>query len=283
MGEAAREEGRVILGHMVQGDWIEPNGFTAMEVSVYFDILRLWDSRAVWWKMETDLGALMDNLNFAERKNAKVMFTFGEPPASALLEGYKKVPTMEAWEAFIRRVIAEGKGRIDVYEGWNEPGYPQYWDGTPEMLVPYQRRLFELVHELAPAKTVLSPSFVRVELADGQDYIRRFKAAGGLQWCDAFAWHGYAAKPEDLRGQHASIRTFTDLPLQNTEFVIGSRFEPQAVIDAFMLMHDLGVECGVLNPEIPGFEDYTDPTMQQVHDQLTKRPLPPPSTKFCPW
>lgn len=267
----------MILGHQIQGDWIADDGSTYQPVTVYFELLRLWDSRAVWHKMESDTAALEANIRFAKSRNAKVMFTFGEPPESVLLPGYAKVPTMDAWEAFIRRVIAEGKGRIDVYEGWNEPGYPQYWDGTPELLVPYQRRLFELCRELAPGKPVLSPSFVRVELADGQVFLRRFKAAGGLQWCDGFAWHGYAARTEDLRGQHAAIRTFTDLPLHNTEFVIGSRFESRALIDAFMLMHSLDVKCGVYNPELPGFEDYTSPIMQQVRDQFNA----PTTRKGC--
>lgn len=266
----------MLLGHQVQGDWIEPNGFTAMEVSVYFDLLRLWDSRAVWWKMETDSSALMDDLNFAETKSAKVMFTFGEPPTSALLEGYKKVPTMEAWEVFIRRVIAEGKGRIDVFEGWNEPGYPHYWDGSPELLVPYQRRLLELVHELAPGKLVLSPSFVRVELPDGQAFLQRFKAAGGLNYCDAVAWHGYCEHSEDLRGQIASLRTFTDFPLWNTEYVVGTGLSQMQ--DSLMLQASLGIQCAVWNAEISGSEDYTDPTMQRVHDQLA---TPPSSKRGC--
>jgi Glycosyl hydrolase catalytic core len=257
----------VILGHMIQGDWVADEGSTYQPVSVYFELLRLWDSRAVWHKMETDLTALGANIRFAQSRNAKVMFTFGEPPDSAFAPSYKKVPTMEAWEAFVRRVISEGKGRIDVYEGWNEPMYPEYWDATPEMLVPYQRRLFQLCQEFAPGKIVLSPSFVRVELPDGKDYLNRFKAAGGLEYCDAVAWHGYCEKSADLRGQVASLKTFTDKPLWNTEYVVGTGLSQMK--DSLMLQSALGVQCAVWNAEILGSDDYTDPTMQQVHDQLT--------------
>jgi hypothetical protein len=155
-----------------------------------------------------------------------------------------------------------------MVEGWNEPMYPQYWDGTPELLVPYQRKLWLLCRELAPGKLVLSPSFVRVELPDGQEFLKRFKAAGGLQWCDGLAWHGYCGSAVDLRGQHDALRMHTKLPLWNTEFVVGARFESQAVMDAMLLLNSLRVECAVYNPELRGFEDYTDPTMQRIHDRI---------------
>jgi hypothetical protein len=254
----------MILGHMVQGDWIEPNEATAMEVSVYFELLRLWDSRAVWWKMENDAGALTDNIAFADSRKAKTMFTFGEPPLSALMPGKSKVPTMEAWVAFVDRIA---RSNVDVLEGWNEPMYAQYWDGTMEQLVELQRALYERRN----GKLVLSPSFVRVELLDGQEFLERYVAAGGLQWCDAIAWHGYCEQAVDLKGQVAALRKVVGTkPLWNTEYVVGTGLSQMQ--ESLMLQASLGVECAVWNAEMPGSEDYTDATMLKTHELMTELP-----------
>lgn len=259
----------MILGHQIQAEWIADDGSTYQPVTVYFDLLRLWDSRAVWHKMETDTLALEANIRFAQSRGAKVMFTFGEPPASAIFPGYSKVPTIDAWTAFVEQVVAvEG---IDVFEGWNEPGYPQYWDGTPELLVAYQRILYTIAKERWPNKPVLSPSFTRVELPDGQAFLKRYASAGGLEWSDAVAWHGYAARSEDLRGQIDALRTLVGpKPLWNTEYVVGSGLSQMQ--GSLLLQASLGIQCAIWNAEIPGSEDYTDSTMQQVHDQFIQMP-----------
>lgn len=260
------------FGHMIQGDWVADDGSLYQPVTVYFGLLRLWDSRAVWHKMVADTTALEANIRYAESRKARVMFTFGEPPESAIESGYRKVPTLAAWTAFVDR-IATTPG-VDILEGWNEPAYPQYWDGTLERLVALQKVLYER----ANGKLVLSPSFTRVELPDGQEFLERFKAAGGFQYCDAVAWHGYCARPEDLRGQIASLKTFTTLPLWNTEYVVGptaSEAERQDYMKRSLIIQaELGIECAVWNAEIPGSEDYQDDTMWETYQLLKNAPSP---------
>jgi hypothetical protein len=34
------------------------------------------------------------------------------------------------------------------------------------------------------------------------------------------------------------------------------------------LLHELGVKCAIWNAEVPGAEDYDDPTMARVRDLL---------------
>jgi hypothetical protein len=260
----------MILGHMIQGDWITDDGTSTVPVTVYFDLLRTWDSRAVWWKMENDPKALEATIRFAQNRRAKAMFTFGEPPASAIRPGYRKVPTLDAWTSFVDQVVATPG--VDILEGWNEPMYPQYWDGTPELLVLLQKVLYQR----SRGKLVLSPSFVRVELPDGQAFLKRFIDAGGLDFCDGVAWHGYATQADDLAGQIAALRALVGTkPLWNTEYVVGpvtAAQRPKAMVDSMMLQASLGVECAVWNAEIPGSEDYTDPMMREIHDRLVATP-----------
>jgi hypothetical protein len=123
------------FGHMIQGEWILDDGSLARPVTVYFGVLRLWDSRAVWWKMENDPTALEANLLYAESVGADAMFVFGEPPQSAVVPGKSKMPTKDAWVSFVREIARE---RIRFVELWNEPA-EGYWDGTPEELADYCR------------------------------------------------------------------------------------------------------------------------------------------------
>lgn len=264
----------MILGHMIQGDWIEPNGATAMEISVYFELLRLWDSRAVWWKMEADQSALNGNIVFAQTRHAQVMFTLGEPPISALEAGYSKVPTMKALGSFVRTALADARGRIQFWEGWNEPMYPQYWDGTMQQLVERQKLYYQLIKAAQPSAFVLSPSFVRVELPDGQAFLRQYADVGGLLWCDGVAWHGYCAQPTDLTGQISSIKAVVGgKPLYNTEYTVGQIFTRKPVIDSLVLMQQAGVKVAVYNPEIPGHNDYTSDVMYEARKVLDTLPV----------
>lgn len=261
----------MILGHMIQGDWIADDGSTYQPVTVYFDLLRLWDSRAVWHKMIEDTNALDANIRFAESRGAEVMFVFGEPPLSALQASYNKVPTIDAWIQFVSDTVQASAGRIKYWELWNEPAIPGYWDGTPEELVRLSRVAYQIIKEFEPDAIVLSPSFTEVELPRGRAFLERYAAAGGLSYCDAVAWHGYAGAPADIAGQIAALRLVVgDRPLWNTEHVVGTGLALMS--GALELQASLGVKCAVWNAEIPGSEDYTDPTMQRVHDKLTAAP-----------
>jgi hypothetical protein len=263
---------RTFFGTMIQAEWITDSGELAQPVTKFFGLLRLWDSRAVWHKMETDTEALEANLRAAVGRDAEVMFTFGEPPASALLAGSSKVPTMDAWQAFVRRVVTESDGRISVYDGWNEPGIPPYWDGSPELLVEYERAKYLIIKELAPNSIVLSPSFTEFAMPRGIAFIDRYLAAGGGQWCDGISAHFYVAKPEHMIGDVAALRALmrkhgVDRPIWNTEYVIGPcelSLRPAYQAQSLIIQASLGIQCAVWNPEIPGSEDYTDPTTQTV-------------------
>lgn len=257
----------MILGHMIQAEFVADDGSTFQPVTVYFELLRLWDSRAVWWKMETDPHALEANMRFAENRGAHLMFVFGEPPLDAVHVSYNKVPTAEAWIQFVTDTVKESAGRIKYWELWNEPAYTQYWDGTPEELAEQSRVAYQIIKRLQPDAVVLSPSFTEVELPRGRAFLERYCAAGGLTYCDGVAWHGYAGAVADLAGQVAALRVVVgDKPLWNTEYVVGSGLGLMA--PSLQLQASLGVKCAVWNAEIPGSEDYTDPTMQRVHDQF---------------
>jgi hypothetical protein len=264
-----RPKGRLItpdfFGHMVQGEWVSDDGTLCCPVSVYFGLLRLWDSRAVWWKMENDPTALSANLNYAERVGADTILVFGEPPASALLAGKSKMPTKDAWLSFVRQIARE---RIRYVELWNEPA-EGYWDGSPEELVEYCKLAYPILS--ATGKTVLSPSITLT--TNGLAFAERFLAVGGGEWCDEISFHAYCEKPDDLIGMVSSLRELlkkhrVSRPLRNTEYNL-TPFEPYQMAQSLLIQASLGVAGAVWNPETSeAANDYTDSTMQTVAQWL---------------
>lgn len=261
------------FGHMVQGEWVLDSGYA--DTSVFFGVLNFWDSRAVWHKMLSDLTALEANILYAQRNRAESMFTFGEPHSTAVEAGYSKVPRTEDWLAFVRRVVTEARGRIKYYGLWNEPGLPQYWDGSAERLLHLCATAYPLIKSLQPDSIVLSPSITEPGLARGIDFWDPFIGMGGLKHCDGVAMHGYSHLPEHVVGDILSVRAMmakygVDKPLYDTEFTTGELETYRRVYmgQAFVVRASLGIKMAVWNAEIPGAEDYDDLTMGDIRDML---------------
>lgn len=259
------------FGHMVQGEWVLDDGTLARAVTVYFGVLRLWDSRAVWRKMENDPNALAANLLYAESVGADTMFVFGQPPTSALVPGKLKMPTKEAWLAFVKEIARQ---RIRFVELLNEPGEGE-WDGTPEDLADYCRIGYGPL--AASGKTVLSPSFTSWNTSRGYEFFDRFLAAQGGEWCDEIAFHAYSASPDSLAGDIASLRALLkkhriSKKIRNTEYNILP--SDLSLRDAYMaqsliIQGSLGVSGGTVNPEPnEALNDYTNDTQRRVADLL---------------
>jgi hypothetical protein len=259
------------FGHMVQAEWVLDDGTLARPVSVYFGVLRLWDSRAVWWKMANDPAALPANLRYAESVGADTMFVFGEPPAMAVTPGTAHVPTKDAWLSFVGEIARQ---RIRYAELWNEPA-EGYWDGTPEQLAEYCRWAYPLL--AASGKTVLSPSFTSWQVQHGYEFFNRFLAAGGGEWCDEIAFHAYTSSPDFLKNDVASLRALLKMhgvarPIRNTEYNIvpsDPALRPAYMAQSLIIQASLGVSGAVWNPEpVEAANDYTDNTMRALADLL---------------
>lgn len=258
------------FGHMLQGDWVLDDGSLARPVTVYFGVLRLWDSRAVWWKMANDPNALQANLRYAESVGADTMFVFGEAPADALVPGKSKVPTKDAWVSFVKQIARE---RIRYVELWNEP-VEGYWDGTPEELAEYCKLAYPILSETG--KTVLSPSFTSWN-SYGYEFFDRFLSAGGGEYCDEIAFHAYTGSPDSLVSEIASLRALLNKhrvsrPIRNTEYNILP--SDLSLRDAYMaqslvIQASLGVSGAIVDPEPnESLNDYTNDTQRIVADRL---------------
>jgi hypothetical protein len=199
------------------------------------------DGHSVWLKVEPDKGqwnfSLLDHdVDLAERHGVEIMLLLGTTPTWASARpleagccGPKSArgSTAEAadlsdWRNYVTKVAARYKGRVHLYELWNEPDEPRFYSGTPEKLAALNREAYQALKKIDPSLTVVSSSLSGS--AKSPEYLDRYFAAGGGNYADVIGYHFYAAKstPEAMLPKIAAVRAVMrhhDLnkPLWNTE------------------------------------------------------------------
>jgi len=168
--------------------------------------------------------------------------------------------SMPEWVDFVAQVVNRAKGRIKYYELWNEPNISLFWcfdtqlaPGTdrngcdsqtnPRKMVRLAQVAYQKIHELDPTAVVLTPSSVinihGPSCGLGTEWLDAYLAAGGGQWADAIAFHGYLqgcptantsdTTPEHVQSAIRNIRNVLDryglgsLQIWDTESSWGDR------------------------------------------------------------
>jgi hypothetical protein len=129
---------------------------------------------------------------------------------------------MEDWRTFVRTVATRYKGRIHVYEIWNEPNRPQSWVGDVDTMIDMTREAQKILKEVDQKNIVVAPA---PEEEKGLPWLNEFLRKGGAQYVDVIAYHFYVgAKPPEgvipliqkVRSTMAQYHT-GERPLWNTE------------------------------------------------------------------
>jgi len=132
------------------------------------------------------------------------------------------VVDVQDWSNFVTDLVTRYKGRIQVYELWNEP--QQYFTGTLAQLVTLTQNEYQIIRSIDPAATILTPSMVSY----GYPYLDSYFAAGGPKSIDAVSIHTYPDPTNDiaetittsLTEQMKTVETkygIADKPLWDTE------------------------------------------------------------------
>jgi len=171
--------------------------------AVPFGSLRTWDTGVIWSNINRQPG-VYDWSNFerllqlAESHGVDVLFTFGQTPRWASSKpdapteygpGFCAPPSkLEYWDDFVRATVTQARGRIKLWEIWNEPQDESFYCGDIATMVELQKRAYKIIKTLDPGALVLTPSPVGGE---GPKWMSDFLAAGGGQYADILAFHGY--------------------------------------------------------------------------------------------
>jgi hypothetical protein len=205
---------------------------------VAFGGLRLWDANTAWQQLNTADGvynwSVLDAwLAAAQRGGQHVLYTFGQTPRWASSNPNDKGCTGGAgtcgppddlnadgsgsdqhWKDFVTALAMHNRNsstaHISAWEIWNEPFATWQWTGTCAQLVRMARDAAGIIKSFDPDAIVLSPS---ADWAWGQPrtWLGAYLAAGGGQYADAIAVHGYVYlgerdEPEDMVGMAQKFR-----------------------------------------------------------------------------
>jgi hypothetical protein len=199
---------------------------------VPFSSLRLWDAHTAWQEINTAEGVydwtFLDAwLNAAHAGGQHVLYTFGQTPRWASSNpndnGCAGGPGTcdppddlnpdgsgpdQHWKDFVTALALRSKNsttaHIEAWEIWNEPFATWQWTGTFAQMVRMASDAAAIIKDFDPHAVMLSPS---VDWAWGQpmSWLGNYFAAGGTQYADPIAVHGYVFmyggkrdEPEDM-------------------------------------------------------------------------------------
>jgi hypothetical protein len=107
------------------------------------------------------------------------------------------------WDAFVTALVTRYKGKIQIYELWNEP--QNAFSGTVPQMVVLTQHAHDIIRTLDPSATILSPSMI----AWGYQYLDSYFAAGGTRDIDAIAFHLYPNTTNDIAETVTTTATST--------------------------------------------------------------------------
>lgn len=203
---------------------------------------RIWDAHARWadmqptratWRFET-LDAIID---LAVQRGIEPLMVLGSTPTWASARPAENCPygppgctaepaDLADWDTYVRTLAIRYKGRIRVWELWNEPkfaDFPQnfasaFFTGTTDTMVRMAEIAHRVLKQVDPGNRLLTPGFTGA-VTQIDHYLR----AGGRDYADGVAVHFYVARPEDILARVQEVRAVMQrhglghLPLWNTE------------------------------------------------------------------
>lgn len=92
------------------------------------------------------------------------------------------------FETYAEKVARRYRGKIDVWEVWNEPNEWTYWRSTPERYVDLLRAASRGARRGNPQARILGGSTSGADL----HFLRRIFVAGAAEWMDAVSLHPYS-------------------------------------------------------------------------------------------
>ncbi len=136
------------------------------------------------------------------------------------MRGFFSVPRPEPWDAYVQHVARQVRGRVPIFEVWNEPNFDHFWasvPNTPEQCLDDYAALLRRTHAImkreAPELRVTTGSIVSLKSRNHHPYFRGLLARGCGEAFDVLNVHYYrgGTSPEDTaRGAEGRLETFLD-------------------------------------------------------------------------
>jgi hypothetical protein len=206
--------------------------------SVPFYGWRAW--HALWFDLEPQKGQwkwnhLDELVGKAQQHNSELMLILSYSPGWASRnpgqDGDWKPGTvgpvndMNDWRDYVRAVGTRYKGKIHVYEMWNEPDRPRAWAGDMDTMVQMVKEGAQILKSIDPTVTIVSPS---ATFPRGPGWLDQFLAKGGGDAVDVIGYHFYTGNMNKMGPPEAVVPIIQNIqsimakynvrkPLWNTE------------------------------------------------------------------
>jgi hypothetical protein len=186
--------------------------------------MRLWDSDTQWANINTSDGVydwtILDKwLASSQAHSVDVLYTFGRIPAWASSNpsdpncgegaGTCDPPkdlnpdgsgSNQLWKNFVAALVAHNRAsntaHIKYWEVWNEPYHTRGWNGTIPQMIRMAQDARAIIKSADPSAMVFTPSFVVT--GEGRLWLESYLGAGGGQYADGIAFHGYVQRAGHL-------------------------------------------------------------------------------------
>jgi len=154
----------------------------------------------------------------ADKSTCKANYSFGSTVCTGM------VANIQDWKNFITAVVTRYKGRIKIYELWNEPSCPCTFTGTVAQLVALTQAEHDVIRSIDPNALIVGPTMQAYQSA----YLDSYFAAGGTKDIDALGMHA-SPNPNNAVAEFIMGSVTTDIkkvlvkyglsnkPLWNTE------------------------------------------------------------------
>ncbi len=128
------------------------------------------------------------------------------------------VTNIQDWDDYVTALVTRYKGRIQIYELWNEPNGS--FTGTMADLVTLTTHMYNIIRSIDHDAFILSPA---PSTSGTGSYMDNYFAAGGPTGVDGISFHTYTATPEKVIDYVNNIKQIAakyglaSKPLWNTE------------------------------------------------------------------
>jgi hypothetical protein len=184
--------------------------------TVPFAGIRLWSTGTAWLDMNSapgtyDFSGLDLWITAAQAHHADVIYTFGEVPAwassnTSLVCGTSGAPlgscappddlnsdgtgSNQHWKDFVAAVVTHAGGKIKIWELWNEPTVPGYWQGSTQQMLRLAQDAYAIIKSIDPTAMVTTPS-PSTGINGVANWMGPYLALGGGRYADIITFHGY--------------------------------------------------------------------------------------------
>lgn len=140
-----------------------------------------------------------------------------------------RIPTspeaLEAWDKWVKTIVARYKGQVTEWEIWNEPDINK--QNTGEEFAVFYIRTAKAVRSVQPKARLLAIGLAGVP-AQGfmKPFLDKLKAENALQYIDVLTYHGYAPNPDTSYPKIEELRKLVWGYNPKVEFMQGENGAP---------------------------------------------------------